>query len=488
MLVDCADYFAAVKVALEQARRSVLIVGWSFDPRTQLTPSPDGQHEPNAIGDVLRTLKAKRPEIEIRLLIWDMVWPLSASREFTPERIRSELGPGIQYVLDSTLPFGACHHQKIVLVDDQLAFCGGSDFETNRWDTPAHRDIEPCRRLPSSQSYPPRHDVMMLVDGPAARALADLARQRWRRATGENLQPVEERPHPGLWPEGLQPTLADTEIGIVRTLPAFPEQAAVRESEALYRAAIAAAHEVIYLESQYFTSSSIADALAARLQEADGPEVVVIVSEHSPNLFDRATMDTARRALLAGLQRADRYGRLRVCAPRTEGGRPILVHSKVAVFDDWLLRVGSSNLNNRSFGYDTECDLALEAAPDQVELRHAIRRIRDSLLAHHAGLPAGEFGGAVRASGSVTAALDDVTMSSPRRLCSLVPSRFGWLEKLVARWHLGDPMSAEDAWRPWRRRRGAVVGAVAGRAHLWAVSAGAGPVAYVLVGCEGLLW
>lgn len=128
LLVDCADYFAAVKVALEQARRSVLIVGWSFDPRTQLMPSLSGQHEPTTIGDVLRALKAQRPEIEIRLLIWDMVWPLTASREFTPKRIRSELGAGIQYVLDGTLPFGACQHQKIVVIDDQLAFCGGSDF------------------------------------------------------------------------------------------------------------------------------------------------------------------------------------------------------------------------------------------------------------------------------------------------------------------------------------------------------------------------
>ncbi|MRI57596.1 hypothetical protein D8770_27305 [Methylobacterium sp. DB1607] len=98
MLIDCADYFAAVKVALEQARLSILIVGWSFDPRTRLTPAASSLHEPSTIGGMLRAVKARRPELEIRLLIWDMVlliwdmvWPLSASREFTPERIRLEL-------------------------------------------------------------------------------------------------------------------------------------------------------------------------------------------------------------------------------------------------------------------------------------------------------------------------------------------------------------------------------------------------------------
>jgi phosphatidylserine/phosphatidylglycerophosphate/cardiolipin synthase-like enzyme len=451
LLIDCADYFAAVKVALEQARRSILIVGWSFDPRTRLTPAASSLHEPSTIGGVLRAVKARRPELEIRLLIWDMVWPLSASREFTPERIRLELGSAIHYVLDSSLPFGACQHQKIVVIDDRLAFCGGSDFETNRWDTAAHRDVEPCRRLPSGQCYPARHDVMMLVDGAAARALGDLARERWRHATGESLEPLEQDNSASFWPEALRPTLADTEIGIARTLPTIAGQAPVRESEALYLAAIAAACEIVYLESQYFTSRSIAEALAARLREPSGPEIVVVGSEHSPNLFDRATMDTARRVLLAELERADRYGRLHVCAPYTEGGKPILVHSKVAVFDDWLLRVGSCNLNNRSFGYDSECDLAIEATPDQAHMRGVIRRIRNGLLGHHAGRSAEDFESAIRISGSIVAVLEDPDLVSPLRLRSLLPSRFGWLERLIAGWHIGDPASVEDAWRPWRR-------------------------------------
>ncbi len=42
-----------------------------------------------------------------------------------------------------------------------------------------------------------------------------------------------------------------------------------------------------------------------------------------------------------------------------------MVHSKVMIVDDGFLRVGSANLNNRSMGADTECDLAFEASCDE---------------------------------------------------------------------------------------------------------------------------
>jgi phospholipase D1/2 len=49
----------------------------------------------------------------------------------------------------------------------------------------------------------------------------------------------------------------------------------VREIEALYLRAIASARHWIYLEDQYFTSPMIGAALATRLAEPHGPEVVM---------------------------------------------------------------------------------------------------------------------------------------------------------------------------------------------------------------------
>ena len=90
---------------------------------------------------------------------------------------------------------------------------------------------------------------------------------------------------------------------------------------------------------------------------------------------------------------------LRFCTPVTEGGADIYVHAKVLVVDDALLRVGSSNINNRSMGLDTECDLAVEARPGDSNapaVRVAILRVRDTLMAEHLGVPRTDFEAALR--------------------------------------------------------------------------------------------
>lgn len=452
LLHDGAAYFAAARAAILKAQASVLLIGWSFDPRAKVLPDPNGGTDHETIAEVLRALKATRPEVAIRLLIWDMPWPINRGKELSPDEIRERLGPDIDYRIDSRLPYGACQHQKILVVDDSVAFCGGSDFESDRWDTVAHRDREPRRRLPNGESYTPRHDVMLLVDNGAATALADLACWRWREATGERLDRVSAEGDP--WPEGVLPVFEKVPLALVRTLQAEDSRAAIRESEALYFTAIAEARKVIYLENQYFGSPPIAEALARRLSEPDGPEIIVIVAAQSPNTFDRLTMDCSRRGLIEMLRASDPHGRLRILAPHTPRGTPILVHSKVAVFDDRMLRVGSTNLNNRSFGYDSECDLAIEAGDGETQtaLRAAITRTLHALLAHHAGLPREVLARSVEERGSIGAVLDDAFQSTQQTLRPVEIPRRGPVAWLIETFQIGDPVDRSDAWKPWRRR------------------------------------
>ena len=91
-------------------------------------------------------------------------------------------------------------------------------------------------------------------------------------------------------------------------------------------------------------------------------------------------MGVARQRLLAHLRRADVHDRFRIYTPVTAAGAPVYVHAKVLVIDDRLLRIGSSNLNNRSMGLDTECDLAIDAAPDAPDapvIARAVEGLRD---------------------------------------------------------------------------------------------------------------
>jgi phosphatidylserine/phosphatidylglycerophosphate/cardiolipin synthase-like enzyme len=128
----------------------------------------------------------------------------------------------------------------------------------------------------------------------------------------------------------------------------------------LHLCGIRAAKTLIYLENQYLTSPIIVEALAERLAEPDGPEVVTVGPARSPSYFDQMTMDSARTSAINRLREVDVTSGSRPSAPIRPRARPIIVHSKVAIMDDWMLRVGSANLNNRSIGLDTECDLAIE--------------------------------------------------------------------------------------------------------------------------------
>lgn len=399
-VVDGADYLRHVKAAMLRAQRRIILVGWDFDGRTTLEQGATTLPGPNQLAAFLYWLLWKRAGLEIYVLksnlrllpLFDGLWC-----GLTPVTVLNRLsGRRIRFAVDGAHPTGAVHHQKLVIVDDVLAFCGGIDLTLGRWDTPEHLDDNKFRR-----DYGPRHEVAAAVDGPAARALGAVARDRWAAATGQTL--------PGLdvshlaWPRGLAADAHDVGVGIARTTPDLPGRDEVREVEALNLAAIAAARHTIYLENQYLAARALAEALAERLREPDGPEIAVVLPRRSESRLEQESMDSARKLLLELLWEADRYHRLGVYWPVTEGGRPIYVHSKVLVIDDRLLRIGSSNLNNRSMGFDSECDVAIEAAGSGDGLRQTIRSFRNRLIGEHLGVDAAEFGAAAERAGFLRA-------------------------------------------------------------------------------------
>ncbi|MGZ9114677.1 MAG: phospholipase D-like domain-containing protein, partial [Brevundimonas sp.] len=221
----------------------------------------------------------------------------------------------------------------------------------------------------------------------------------------------------------------------------------VRENEALHLDAIRGAKKLIYFENQYFTSPVIATALAERLAEENGPEIILVSTGSSPSWFDRMTMDTARSEILFRLEQADRHNRFFAFTPYTEGGERIIVHAKVSIYDDAVLRVGSTNLNNRSFGFDTECDVAAE--PRSRAGRDAIRAFRHRTIGHWIGISGAEYAAAEAVSGSVGHAIQRFDTGRMHCLGAAPPSR---AERIIAEFQLGDPTSTRDAFRPWKRR------------------------------------
>lgn len=453
LLVDMACYFDAAKAAMSKARHSIHLLNWAFEQDTLFHPQPGcAGEESDRIGNFLKAYADAHREVSVRILCWNSAMPVAATQHFFPIADRRAFhGSRVDFVLDGKLPMGACHHQKMIVIDDALALCGGGDIGPDRWDTPQHLDDDPRREKTrrDHQDFDSRHEVMGLVDGDAAAMLGELFRDRWLRATGDTLEPCPFKGEPP-WPASVTPDFHDVSVGASRTNAAWRRYPAVREVERLHVALIAAAQTVIYMENQYYTAPLIAEALAARLREADGPEVVLISTEHSPSYFDQATMDKTRLDFIAHLKAADRHGRFRAYSPVTTLGRTIIVHAKLTIIDDVLLRIGSANVNNRSMGFDTECDLSIEAGDEAQRTKVAALRIR--LLAHWFGCAPAVVADAVTAAGGLVPALEALRTNGYARLRPIEPGPMNAASALVATYHLGDPMAAGDSWRPWKRR------------------------------------
>jgi phosphatidylserine/phosphatidylglycerophosphate/cardiolipin synthase-like enzyme len=293
----------------------------------------------------------------------------------------------------------------------------------------------------------------MMVEGDAAAALGELGRLRWQQSGGEAMAPCRPQADTA-WPERLRAEFADVEIGVARTRAAWRNCSEVREIEALFVAHITRAKRFIYAESQYFASRRIAEAIAARLREPDPPEIVLVNPLNADGWLQQQAMDSARGRLIHALAEDDHAGRLHVYIPFTSGGTPIYVHAKLMIVDDEILRIGSANMNNRSMGLDSECDVFIDA--DRPGNGHAvppITRLRLSLIAEHCGH---ETVAVVHAA-SRYATMADLIASLPRNGKYVEPFALRSLtdaEKAIADSELFDAERPDEIFEPIARRRG----------------------------------
>ena len=400
----------------------------------------------------------------MHILAWNFNFIYTLAREPVPvARLRWGASPRLHFRQDGNHPAWASLHQKVVVVDDSVAFVGGLDLTHSRWDTPEHRFEDPRRVDPRRTSYGPFHDVQVAVDGEAAAVLGDLARERWRRATGERLRPPRIWGRDP-WPQGIGADLENIHVGIARTEPPFKDSPGIREVEALHLDAIAAARRSIYVENPYLSSDAVGKALIARLGEENGPEVLIVAPKSASGGIEENTMDVVRARLLRRLRQADPFGRLRIYYPAPEGKRneSVNVHAKVVIVDDDLVRVGSSNLTNRSMGLDAECDLAVESDGDP-RLKERIAGFRSRLLAEHLGTIPAKVADAIADKGSLLRGVEAL-LGGTRTLEPLREELPEWQDQLIPDTSIIDPerpivpeavirdFVPEDIREPVRRR------------------------------------
>ncbi len=409
-LIDGEAYFTAVRAAIARAKRSVFILGWDIDSRIRLVPDGANDGLPEELGEFLNAVVERERDLRMYVLSWDYAMVFAMDLEWLPMyKLDWRTHRRLHFRLDDKHPVGASHHQKVVVIDDAVAFVGGLDLTHSRWDTPEHACISSGRCNPDGKSYRPYHDVQVMVDGAAARALGELCRDRWSRVSPRPARAPDAALRNDPWPPHVQPEITGVDAAISRTDPGYTTHMPVNEIRHLYVDAIDAATRSMYLENQYFSSSVVGSALAARLRNPQGPEIVVVSRRTEEGWLEERTMGVLRARLHGQLEEADAGGRYRLYYPEVPGlEMPHLlnVHSKVLVVDDELCSVGSANFSNRSMGFDTECNVAIEARGDE-RIRRVIAGLRNRLLGEHLGTDAEDVGAEIaRQGGSLIKAIE----------------------------------------------------------------------------------
>lgn len=406
ILIDGENYFRAVRSSMARAKQRIVLLGWDFDARIKMYDTVNSVDGPIEIGEYVNWLIKRNPELHIYILRWDTgaIKTLFRGATFFTF-LRWLIHPRIHLKMNGKHPKGAATHQKVVTIDNNTAFCGGIDITENRWDTRSHSEDEPGRSQPDDQDAGPWHDASIVVQGDIASALVSFSENRWQVAGGQPMRPVTVSAD--CWPQGLEPDFENVDLAIARTEPQMQDQVEVREIEQLCLGMISTAEKFIYAESQYFASRAIAKAIFKRLSEPDGPEVVIVNPASSEGWLEAEVMDTTRARLVGALLKAKYAKKFRIYHPVNEAGSPIYVHAKILIIDDRMLKIGSSNFNNRSMGFDTECDIALHAsdASGEATTRSAIASIRDSLLAEHLGVDTSRISALITESESIIDAI-----------------------------------------------------------------------------------
>jgi phosphatidylserine/phosphatidylglycerophosphate/cardiolipin synthase-like enzyme len=460
VVVDAADYFELVQEAMLKARERIFLISWDFDSRIRLSTGrrwwnmPRRATYPARLGAFMIWLVKRSPKLQVKLLEWNFGAVKFLLRgSMIVDIARFVMNRSIDFKLDSAHPIGCSHHQKIAVIDDRFAVCGGIDITTDRWDTREHVHNDARRRRPTGRLYGPWHDITMMLEGDVARALGDLGRERWEFAGGDKLEPCAPQ-EDSAWPERLQAEFTDVEVGIARTRAGYNGCEEIREIEHLYVEQIGRAKRFIYAENQYFASRRIAEAIAKRVAEPDPPEIVLVNPETAQGWLEQAAMDGARVRLLHAIGERDHANRFRVYVPMTSGGHSIYVHAKLMIIDDEILRVGSANMNNRSLGLDSECDVFIDAKrPGNGHVTPAITGLRHSLLAEHCGVSIEQMIAALESHDTMAAAIASLPKDG-KRLEPFALRPLTETEKGLADNAWLDPERPEDMFEPIGRRRG----------------------------------
>jgi len=367
VLVDGEEALGAMIEAIVGARSYVHIAGWFASPDFRPIREPGAP----TLAEILTEVAERVP---VRILLWagppvPVFKPtrgmVRASRDdfMRDSKVRCEL--------DRRERTMHCHHEKLVVVDDEVAFVGGIDFTDLSGD-----------RLDSSAHAPDRalgwHDLATRLRGPIVADVAGHFAQRWSEVAAEPLpEPVVPAP------------VGTTSVQLVRTVPERTYEFAEKGEFTIlqsYLRALRSARSLIYLENQFLWSGEVVDVLVDKLLRPPQDDFrLLVLLPTRPNDGADTTRGQLGR-LIAADAGHDRLLAVTINSHADDRTGPLYVHAKVGIVDDSWLTIGSANLNEHSLFNDTEVNVVIRD-PDEV------RATRLRLWSEHLQLPETEISG-----------------------------------------------------------------------------------------------
>lgn len=395
VLIDGEQAWGRTAEDIDATQRELLITTWSAQPDSELerpldkahcNPEQRKEHRFAALVDAL----AKRGG-RTAILLWN--WLGTPIVNPTLRRWALDAGDNVEVLQRAHPQIIGSFHQKTMVMDRRVAYCGGFNLRENDWDTQEHRIDDP-RRNPHNlaggdrrgrPAFPPRHDLTLRIEGPLVDDVHDNFVDQWNdtlRTEAKGLRHLPGRVLArinGVGPTSRVKPIRQHRIGtgpviaqLVRTDPQRdPRHQAIYD---ILLRAIHNAHRFIYIENQYFRSSRIVDAIVASLRKNPNLELIVVTNRVEPPL---------RLAYGAAFYTHEAQQKIRAARPDFTmyellsrgviGGaveyQTIEIHAKVMVIDDEWATVGSANLNERSIRFEAEANVAVEDQRFATQLR-----------------------------------------------------------------------------------------------------------------------
>nr|6U8Z_A Chain A, Phospholipase D1,Phospholipase D1 [Homo sapiens] len=311
--VNAKGYFEDVANAMEEANEEIFITDWWLSPEIFLKrPVVEGNRWRL---DCILKRKAQQGVRIFIMLYKEVELALGINSEYT-KRTLMRLHPNIKVMrhpdhVSSTVYLWA-HHEKLVIIDQSVAFVGGIDLAYGRWDDNEHRltDVgsvfwhgkdycnfvfkdwvqldKPFADFIDRYSTPrmPWHDIASAVHGKAARDVARHFIQRWN-FTKIMKSKYRSLSYPFLLPKSQTtahelryqvPGSVHANVQLLRSAADWSAGIKYHEESihAAYVHVIENSRHYIYIENQFFIScaddkvvfNKIGDAIAQRILKA----------------------------------------------------------------------------------------------------------------------------------------------------------------------------------------------------------------------------